>query len=262
MVPDDLTDMLVPLVERAGKAILEVYESGFSVEEKADRSPVTAADRAAHDILAEGLREQWPDIPVLSEEGADVAFETRRSWSRFFLVDPLDGTKEFIRRNGDFTVNVALVEEGRPVAGVVGLPAHDAVFGGTAADGAFRIDAAGPVPISVQDPPREEPLRVVASRSHRDAETEAFLERLPPHETLSCGSSLKICRVAEGAADLYPRFGPTMEWDTAAAHAVLLAAGGRVVSARDGRPLEYNKEDLHNPGFIATGPFDPSPYLS
>lgn len=261
MMEDPRTEWrdIVPLVRAAGEAILEVYATPFEVDQKKDRSPVTAADHAANEVLLAGLKERWPEVPVLSEESNIASYGERRDWSRFFLVDPLDGTKEFISRNGEFTVNVALVEQGVAVAGVVGVPVQDVVYHGVVGEGATRDSSEGRRQIGVVEPP--EALRVVASRSHRDEATARFLSHLPRHEIIACGSSLKICRVAEGAADVYPRFGPTMEWDTAAAHAVLAAAGGRLLRVPDGSPVRYNKEDLHNPAFVATGPFDPMPVL-
>lgn len=248
------TRMLEPLLkiaDAAGRRILEIYATDFSVQQKADHSPVTAADLAAQEIIVQGLRLLTPDLPVLSEESSQIPFAERRRWDSYWLVDPLDGTKEFISRNGDFTVNIALVQQHAPVAGVVRIPAENLSYYGVVGAGAWRrTGAAKPEPIHVR-PLSGGPVRVVASRSHRGELLDGYLARLGPHETLSRGSALKFCLVAEGAADVYPRLGPTSEWDTAAGHAVLLAAGGHVVNF-DGTALSYNaKESLLNPHFIA-----------
>ncbi len=241
------------LVGDAGNAILEVYASGHDVEYKADDSPITRADRAAHEILSAGLARLTPGIPVLSEESAEEqAFEVRRHWREFWLVDPLDGTKEFIHRNGEFTVNVALIREHRPVLGVVGAPVLGLTYYGAEGLGAFRA-ATGTAPTAIHVRPAADPLVVVGSRSHRGDSLDAVLARLGPHEMRPMGSSLKFCLVAEGTADLYPRLGPTSEWDTAAAQAVVEAAGGRVTTL-DGLSLSYNaRETLLNPHFLAFG---------
>ncbi|MFO8064518.1 MAG: 3'(2'),5'-bisphosphate nucleotidase CysQ family protein [Spirochaetota bacterium] len=304
----------------AARAILRIYEEGnWELEEKADKTPLTRADREAHDAILSVLEEGTPEVPVLSEEGAHLPFETRRTWERLWVVDPLDGTKEFLSRNGEFTVNVALVDSGVPVLGVVGVPALDTYYLAAGGHGAFRASraaleaAAGAAP-GVADPATDaaagtadtagaapadqggptgaagagdllaalraseeaveldgEPsagaadpssARVVASRSHMNAETEAFIEGLKTRydavELVQAGSAVKLCRVAEGGADYYPRLAPTMEWDTAAGDAVVREVGGRVVIAAadgssEGQALTYNKEDLHNPFFVAVG---------
>ncbi len=245
------------IARRAGDAILEIYRDvDPGVTFKSDDSPLTRADLASQLIIAAALEELTPEIPLLSEEGAATAYEERRQWQRFWLIDPLDGTKEFIRRNGEFTVNIALIADGTPVLGVVHVPVRARTFTGAAGLGAWcRDDGDG-------DGDRGQKIRatgtggdvlqVAASRSHPGPHLAAFLEQLPEHRLRSMGSSLKLCLVAEGRADLYPRLGPTMEWDTAAAHAVVTAAGGRVLDF-DGHPLRYNKEDLHNPYFIVLG---------
>lgn len=255
-----LRDDVLELTRRAGAAILEVYATDFDVTAKADRSPLTAADMASHRILTEGLSALTPDVPVLSEESEAVARSTRHTWHRFWLVDPLDGTKEFVARNGEFTVNVALIEGGVPVLGVVHAPVLGVSYAGTAhrkgqAASAWRYDDTGAAhPIRTEAPPRDA-VRVVASRSHSNPATEAFVDALRARfgdvTMTSRGSALKICLVAEGAAHYYPRLGPTMEWDTAAAHAVLSAAGGALVRVDDHAPLRYNKDDLTNPHFLA-----------
>lgn len=241
------------LAQRAGHAILEIYSDEFAVHKKADDSPLTLADMRSHELLVNGLRELTPDVPVLSEEANEIDFKERSRWRRYWLVDPLDGTKEFVSRNGEFTVNIALVEDHVAVLGVVFVPVQDVLYYATRAGGAFRqIGAEAPTSIRVAQPAAS-PLRIVGSRSHRDGRLETYLPRLEPYELVFVGSSLKFCQVAEGRADLYPRFGPTNEWDTAAAQAVVEAAGGAVVTL-DGRPLRYNtKADLLNPNFLVFG---------
>jgi 3'(2'), 5'-bisphosphate nucleotidase len=243
---------LTRIAEDAGAAILDIYGTDFDVELKADDSPLTAADKAAHRVICGALAELTPDLPILSEEAADIPLAERQCWSRYWLVDPLDGTKEFIKRNGEFTVNIALIENQRPVAGVVHAPVKATTWMGVEGAGAYRQTETGTAPIHTRTPPPE-PVRVVCSRSHRDDNTNAFIANLGPHETVAVGSSLKFCLVAEGAADVYPRFGPTSHWDTAAAHAVVEAAGGGV-ARMDGEPLTYPAaESLLNPPFIVYG---------
>lgn len=246
-----LEDICV-LAKRAGAAILEVYAGQFAVTDKADRSPLTLADLRSHELIVQGLAKIDPTIPVLSEEASDIPFEQRREWHRYWLVDPLDGTREFVSRNGEFTVNIALIEEHRAIAGIVYVPVRDVLYFGTLAGGARRsIEGGAAEKISVSSAQR--PLRVVGSRSHRDPEFAKLLPKLEPCELVSVGSSIKFCLVAEGSADFYPRFGPTSEWDTAAAQAVLEAAGGAVMGL-DGSPLRYNtKASLLNPSFVAFG---------
>jgi 3'(2'), 5'-bisphosphate nucleotidase len=247
-----LIDSVAELARAAGAAILEVYAGQFAVESKADASPLTVADMRSHQIIVEGLRALTPDIPVLSEEASDIPFATRAAWSRYWLVDPLDGTKEFVSRNGEFTVNIALVENHRPTLGVVYLPVKAVLYGASAEVGAFRESAGRRETIRVRVPAAS-PLRVVGSRSHRDATTDKLLPQLAPFDLVSIGSSIKFCLVAEGSADFYPRFGPTSEWDTAAAQAVVNAAGGAVVTL-DGAALRYNtKDSLLNPSFLVYG---------
>jgi 3'(2'), 5'-bisphosphate nucleotidase len=240
------------LARRAGLEILAIYGQAFEVTRKADRSPLTLADMRAHEIIVQGLQELAPEIPVLSEEASDIPYETRRRWNRYWLVDPLDGTKEFVSRNGEFTVNIALIENHAPVLGVVHVPVSGTTYGGDIDSGAVRqVGAEPPVRIHVSVP-APDTLRVVGSRSH-GVDLSEHLPRLGPHTLLSIGSSLKFCLVAEGSADFYPRFGPTSEWDTAAAQAVVEAAGGAVITS-DGAPLQYNrKAELLNPSFFAFG---------
>jgi 3'(2'), 5'-bisphosphate nucleotidase len=254
MTETDLQALLAPvrtLAEDAGRRILDVYEGAFEVRHKQDDSPLTAADDVSHRTISEGLQRLTPDIPILSEEGRLVPFSERRHWQRYWLIDPLDGTKEFIKRNGEFTVNIALIERHAPVLGVVHAPVQATTWHAARGVGAFR-DRRGES-VRLRTRPVAEPLVAVVSRSHGDDRTKTLLARLSPLETLSVGSSLKFCLVAEGRADLYPRFGPTSEWDTAAAQCVVEQAGGRVVKV-DLEALRYNtKESLLNPDFVVFG---------
>lgn len=239
----------------AGRCILEVYEREFSITHKDDDSPLTEADRVSHELIAAHLRALVPALPLLSEESASADYAARANWKRFWLVDPLDGTKEFISRNGEFTVNIALIEDGRPVLGVVHVPVRGETYFACRGHGALlQTSGHRPRPIRTRRFTGRNPI-VVASRSHAGKETSAFLQSLGAYDVVSMGSSLKFCLVAAGAADVYPRLGPTMEWDTAAAQCVVEEAGGRVLDVR-GRPLTYNKADLHNPWFIVSGAGD------
>ncbi|HEY3645643.1 MAG TPA: 3'(2'),5'-bisphosphate nucleotidase CysQ [Gammaproteobacteria bacterium] len=247
--------LLAPLLDiarAAGEEIMRIYAGEFSVEMKQDMSPVTDADLAAHKVIVADLNRITPGIPVLSEESAGIPFTERSRWDSYWLVDPLDGTKEFINKNGDFTVNIALIQGGTPILGVVYVPVTGMSYYGCVGVGAFKRDKDGQTsPIKVRTLIEGKPVKVVASRSHRGELLDGYLAKLGPHETVSRGSSLKFCLVAEGAADVYPRLGPTSEWDTGAGHAVVLAAGGQVIGM-DGRPLPYNSKDsLLNPHFIA-----------
>ncbi|WP_374473625.1 3'(2'),5'-bisphosphate nucleotidase CysQ [Arenimonas sp.] len=250
-----LREACIGLAREAGAAILAVYAQDFSVETKDDDSPLTQADLASHRIIVAGLRALAPEIPVLSEEDAGIPWETRRQWPRHWLVDPLDGTREFVKKNGEFTVNIALVEDGRPVLGVVYAPVFDYLLHAERGVGAFLRQGGEDIALCTRRPATA-PLRVAASRSHLDARTAAALERMGDTERHGLGSSLKFCRIAEGCIDVYPRFGPTSEWDTAAAQCVLEAAGGAVLRL-DGTPLDYNRKDnILNPDFIALGDAD------
>ena len=255
---------IVRIAEAAGVRILEVYNGAdFEVEHKADDSPLTLADRRAHELIEQELIALAPDIPVLSEESTALPFAQRRVWQRYWLVDPLDGTKEFISRNGEFTVNIALIEDGRATLGVVHVPVTGVTYFGSLGGEAGR-DSAGAwksaggdiKPIAVRELGASE-VRVVASRRHRGERLDEMLRAIESssglEDVVSIGSSLKMCLVAEGAADVYPRLAPTSEWDTAAAHAVLVAAGGEIVDLKFS-PLRYNQKDcLLNPEFIALG---------
>jgi 3'(2'), 5'-bisphosphate nucleotidase len=257
-VDDAVREGVIAIAHAAAAKILEVYDTAFDVEHKADDTPLTAADLAAHLCIVEGLERLTPDIPILSEESADaVPTQIRRRWERSWLVDPLDGTREFVRRNGEFTVNIALIERGVAVFGVIQAPVTGVLWHGAPGDGAFRRAGGEETPLRTRAP-APAPLRVAASRSHRDTRTEALMARIAAGsggdvETLALGSSLKFCRIAEAGMDVYPRFGPTSEWDTAAGQAILEAAGGCVLDA-EGRPFRYNQRDtVLNGDFIALG---------
>ncbi|MCU0766384.1 MAG: 3'(2'),5'-bisphosphate nucleotidase CysQ [Gammaproteobacteria bacterium] len=252
MTDDQLLDAVLDLARRAGEAILEVYRSDFAVAAKEDRSPLTEADLRAHRVIVAGLSALTPALPVLSEESAAAPYDVRAGWSRYWLVDPLDGTREFVKRNGEFTVNIALIGGHAPVLGVVYAPALEVAYAGGAGLGAFKEAGGTRSPIRVATPAAS-PLRVVGSRSHAGESLGRFLAGLGAHALVSMGSSLKLCLVAEGAADVYPRLGPTSEWDTAAAQAVVEGAGGAVTDTAGG-PLRYNaKADLLNPHFLVFG---------
>lgn len=257
--PSPDVSKLLDLAQLAAREIMRIYATDFAVASKTDSSPVTEADQLAEKIILNGLAQHWPDTPVLAEEAA-AAGNIPQLGGRFFLVDPLDGTKEFTTRNGEFTVNIALIENGRPVMGVVYAPAINQIYWGQAGIGAgFAAvtlqDSFAEIPwqkIAVRTPP-DDGLTVVASRSHMDANTEDYLKTRKVKSLTSAGSSLKFCLVAKGEADLYPRFGRTMEWDTGAGQAVLEAAGGKVCNV-DGSPLTYGKalRGFDNPAFIAS----------
>ena len=244
---------LILLAESAGHAILNFYERDAEVRQKGDASPLTAADLASHQAILHGLQALTPDIPVLSEESTPIDDQERLSWSTYWLVDPLDGTKEFLNRNGEFTVNIALIEDNVPSFGIVHVPVEGLTYVGQAKKGAFRLDAAHTqVSLHVAEQ-ASDPLQILGSRSHPAPDLDAYLTQQGPFIMKPVGSSLKFCRVAEGSADLYPRFGPTSEWDTAAGQAVLESAGGRVVDLQ-GHRLRYNlKTSLLNPYFLAFG---------
>jgi len=253
----------------AGKEILKVYKSSFNINYKKDRSPVTEADKKANSVINEILREHFNDIPIISEEGKNISYETRNKWGYYWLVDPLDGTKDFIKRNDEFTVNIALVSSKKPVLGIVYLPAKDIFYYSLKGFGSFKIDNSNKLIYNhlnnfnvLMDLSEKLPLRknnnkeikVVVSRSNFNTTTENYVQKLQKEfnntTTISAGSSLKICLVAEGIADVYPRFAPTMEWDTAAGHAIIKEAGGDVIDINKREPLKYNKEQLINPPFI------------
>lgn len=240
------------IAEDAGRAILEVYKTDFGVERKADNSPLTQADLAAHRIIMAGLARLDPELPRLSEEGTHIDYAERSQWSRYWLIDPLDGTREFVKRNDEFTVNIALIENGVPILGVVHAPVLAATYLAARGSGACRMQAGARRAIHTRTTPARPCL--VVSKSHRDSALEALLATAPAHDATSRGSSLKFCLVAEGSADLYPRTGLTSEWDTAAGQCVVEQAGGCVLSLPDWLPLRYNqKASLLNPGFVVIG---------
>lgn len=247
-------DSVTQLAIEAGNAIVSIYQRDFDIEQKADASPLTEADLAAHLVITQGLAELTPDVPVLSEESAAVPWSERRQWTRYWLVDPLDGTKEFIKKNGEFTVNIALIEDGVPIWGVVHAPVLGWTYQGGSASGASTMSKAG-IQRALQVaalPAGKAGWRLVGSRSHQSDAFQEYVAQFDNPEIKSLGSSLKICLVAEGEADLYPRLGPTSEWDTAAAQAVLRGAGGEILDADRLEPLRYNRKDsLLNPHFLA-----------
>ena len=279
---EKLLQIAIDAALEAGKEIMRIYDDpsqDFGIERKADNSPLTLADRAAHNCIVRHL--EPTGIPILSEEGAHLPYEERKAWKRLWVVDPLDGTKEFIKKNGEFTVNIALVEDGNPVLGVIFVPATGVLYAGVVGEGAWKSPLPAPplgechkavafgkseksdyseysenevLPQRGSGEGARSSFTIVASRSHLSPETEEFIEEMRRKhgeiELISSGSSLKICLVAEGSADIYPRFAPTMEWDTAAGDAIARAAGREVVDAKTGNPLVYNKPDLHNPWFI------------
>jgi 3'(2'), 5'-bisphosphate nucleotidase len=250
---ENLLPHIVSIAHKAGEAVMDIYSKAeFETTYKATGSPLTCADMASHRLIVEDLRALTPAVPVLSEESQTVPFDARSEWRTFWLVDPLDGTKEFIQRNGEFTVNIALVEEGRPVLGVVHAPALNVTYFAAEGVGAFKQTVETQrteIAVSRYDASR---LKIVVSRSHPGEDLEDVLRSIGPHECIPMGSSLKICLVAEGEAHLYPRLGPTMEWDTAAAQCVVEMAGGTITDLV-GHALSYNKADLHNPSFVVNG---------
>lgn len=243
--------LAIQACEAACKEILEVYNTGnFQTESKGDNSPLTLADKKAHDVIASILRSS--NLPILSEEGKHIPYEERKQWEKFWLVDPLDGTKEFLKRNGEFTVNIALIENQKPVLGVVAIPVTGDLFYAQERAGAFVKRNGSVIALPKRSPVdlKKSGVRVVASRSHMSDETQAFIQSLTAPTLVSQGSSLKFMLLAEGKADVYPRFAPTMEWDTAAAHAIVSEVGISVLQKDSRLPLLYNKPDLLNPYFI------------
>ncbi len=255
---------IVKIALKAGEAIEEVYATDFQVETKADESPLTIADQRSHEAIVKGLTHYWPSIPILSEEGKHEAFSERQAWTYAWVVDPLDGTKEFVKRNGEFTVNIALIHDGKPVLGVIFAPILKKVYVAKVGLGSFMLETNQVEQLNSENDlqtmttklpiqAKRDYISVVASRSHLSKETEEYingLEKRSEVKITSAGSSLKLCLVAEGKADVYPRFAPTMEWDTAAGQAIVEMAGGIIVEAKSKEPLTYNKENLLNPWFI------------
>ncbi len=259
----NIVDQIIDLSVSAGNRIMEIYNSDFSVEDKQDKSPLTAADMASHQTIVEGLAGLTGEIPILSEESSKIDWAERKNWQTYWLVDPLDGTKEFIKKNGEFTVNIALIHDQRPVLGVVYVPATETVYFATEGLGAFKKENNNQTAISTRKTIVNQ-FAVAGSRSHGSDAQQTFMRRLGEAETMAIGSSLKFCLVAAGKVDIYPRFGLTSEWDTAAAQCVVEQAGGTVTTL-DFQPLLYNtKESLLNPHFLVIGDtdFDWRPYLA
>lgn len=251
-----LIDPVVALAIDAGRKILEVYSSDFEVQSKDDDSPLTQADLASHHCIVAGLESLTPGMPIISEESGLPDYEERSQWDRYWLIDPLDGTREFVNRNDEFTVNIALIDKQEPVFGVVHVPVLNKTYLGCEGFGAERRDGDGTVESIQVSSISADPVRVVGSRSHRGASLDAYLENLGECDMIPMGSSLKFCVIAEGGADLYPRLGLTSEWDTAAAQAVVEQAGGSVVTL-DGKSMKYNtKKDILNPYFFVIGATD------
>ena len=254
MIDIDMSS-LQEIARRAGEEVMKIYRSDFDVEFKDDKSPLTIADTKSNEIICNSLQELYPDIPILSEESSQIPYSVRREWSRYWCIDPIDGTKEFIKKNGEFTINIALIEDSKPVAGVVYAPAIDLIYSAKQGEGAYRDGKR--LPLEINENPTKL-LRVVASKSHLSKETQDFIDELAKEtehiEQVSKGSSLKLCMVAEGSADIYPRMAPTMEWDTAAADAIVREAGAMTYRLNQNLEIEgtllYNKENLLNPWFI------------
>ncbi len=233
----------------AGKIIMKIYREDFVVEYKADDSPLTKADTLSNELICDGLQKLYPNIPIMSEENQEIPFDVRKNWQYYWCVDPIDGTKEFVKKNGEFTVNIALIHQNIPVLGVVYSPVLEDMYSAKKGLGAFKNGDRLPLFVNKT---AEKIMRVVASASHLSSETQEFINGLPTQkiEQISKGSSLKLCMVAEGSADIYPRLAPTMEWDTAAAHAIVIEAGKRVVEYEKNSQITYNKENLLNPWFV------------
>jgi 3'(2'), 5'-bisphosphate nucleotidase len=252
MKTTDLLRSIMDVSREAGRAVLEVYNSDFTVERKEDKSPLTIADTRSHGIISAFLKKYF-SFPVLSEEGRDIPYEERRKWGYYWLVDPLDGTKEFVKRQGDFTVNIALIHEGRPVAGVIYVPVTDVLYYAQKGGGSFKVENGKTTKLPVRR--EKDLLTIVGSRSHATPELEQYIQEMKKKygelEVISCGSSLKFCMIAEGQADVYPRLGLTMEWDTAAGQILVEEAGGQVIEFETRTPMLYNKENLLNPFFLA-----------
>ena len=251
---DKVLEDLIDISRKAGSEILDVYKDSFEITLKEDLSPLTDADRRANTVITSMLESLYPEIPILSEEGKEISYSERSDWDLFWLVDPLDGTKEFVKRNGEFTVNIALIKEGLPIAGIVYAPTKETYWYGAEGLGSYKMSENFPrVRISVEDNINP-PIRIVSSRSHPSPKLESYLNRFDNHEIVNMGSSLKICLVADSSVHIYPRLGPTMEWDSGAGHAVLKFAGGELINRETMEELVYNKEILKNPDFICYGP--------
>ena len=249
---EQLISSTVEIAKLAGESITEIYNSDFDYQLKKDLSPITAADNLSHIIITKRLKILTPEIPVLSEENCDIPYKIRANWTKYWLVDPLDGTKEFIKRNGEFTVNIALIENNTPIFGVIHLPVTSETYWGSQVNGSFYSSGNNDVKeIRVSDN-HQNPIRLVASRSHPSEMLNSLLKKIVDYEIIEVGSSIKFCHIASGQADCYPRFGPTSEWDTAAGEAIVSSAGGHVVAA-SGNSMKYNvKEEYLNPNFIVS----------
>ena len=242
-------DKIVSIAKEAGDAIMKIYNKDFHIAYKDDKSPLTEADTKSNEIICKALKTMYPDIPMLSEENKEVVYEDRKEWEYYWCIDPIDGTKEFIKKNGEFTVNIALIHKDTPVLGVVYAPALGDMYKAKKGEGTFKNGKR--LPLNTNISPQKK-LRVVASKSHLSEETQAFIDNLETEEIeqVSKGSSLKLCMVAEGSADIYPRLAPTMEWDTAAADAIVRESGKMTYQFENNMPMVYNKENLLNPWFI------------
>ena len=244
-------DSLIKIAEEAGDSIMKIYETDFDHEKKKDNSPLTVADLASNKIICESLKNLTPKIPILSEENSYIPFEERSLWNEYWLIDPLDGTKEFINKNGEFTVNIALIRNHEPIFGLIYAPALHKIFWGCKDHGSFMKSSKDKAKELFTSKQANKPIRVVSSRSHKSKDLSEFLNNLDDYIEDSLGSSLKLCLVASGEADLYPRFGKTSEWDIAAGHAIIKFAGGLITDMM-GKDIKYNlKEDLINPNFFA-----------
>ena len=249
-IKSELIEQLIEISKDAGKAILEVYNSNFSHQIKEDLSPLTKADTLSNNIICERLKEITPDIPILSEENSDIPFNIRSSWEQYWLVDPLDGTKEFIKKNGEFTVNIALIENNTPIFGIIHIPVTNETYWGSSTKGSFYIKGNNQkTKLCVEKKIRSQ-VRIVASRSHPSKMLDTLLEEIGEYKIITKGSSLKFCLIAKGQADIYPRLGPTSEWDIAAGHAIVKFAGGSLLTI-DGESMQYNlTENNLNPYFV------------
>jgi 3'(2'), 5'-bisphosphate nucleotidase len=247
----DIND-IINIAKTAGKEALKIYQHDFDVTYKDDKSPLTEADKKANKIICDALSQKYNNIPILSEENKTIAYAIRKDWQYYWCIDPIDGTKEFIKKNGQWTINIALIHKDGPVLGVIFAPVLDDIYYAKQGAGAFKNKQK--LPLLINKNPKKQ-LTVVASKSHLSKETQNFINKLDSEniQQISKGSSLKLCMVAEGVADIYPRLAPTMEWDTAAAHAVVLEAGKKVLQFDDNKPLIYNKKDLLNPWFVVLG---------
>jgi 3'(2'), 5'-bisphosphate nucleotidase len=249
---EQLISSTVEIAKLAGEGITEIYNSDFDYQLKKDLSPITAADNLSHNIITERLKILTPEIPILSEESCDISYKIRANWTKYWLVDPLDGTKEFIKRNGEFTVNIALIENNTPIFGVIHLPVTSETYWGSQVNGSFYSSGNNDVKEIRVSENHQNPIRLVASRSHPSEMLNSLLKKIVDYEIIEVGSSIKFCHIASGQADCYPRFGPTSEWDTAAGEAIVSSAGGHVVAA-SGNSMKYNvKEEYLNPNFIVS----------